>query len=612
MKREILICFFLVIHSFLYGQLSGTYTIGGINPDYSTIAQAQTALQNEALIGPVIFNIRDGIYVESISLNGNAIFGNSLTNSITFQSESQNPAAVIIEQSIYPALDIDFSIGVIINNLTFNGATRISYSTNCKFTNNISLSKSFTLSYSDSCIVAKNIFHAGFSHSFSNSDTIVNNFIHKYLRNSFSNNNVIAFNNLSSDPTTYFSHGGANCLIVNNNMPANFYVSFIPNTIINNNYPLGGGQFDSLPFFVDPQYLSPTDLHSTNPQLLGTGQYYTEFFDDIDNIVRTNPTTIGANEICIPSNFVNSYCGDSITLSLCNMPAGNNFLWSPAAGLNDPHKARPKVSSTISQWYYVTDTIISYSDSVFLNVIPFNVYAGSDDSILVCGKNVTLLATYNANASYQWIPIDSLSNPNSFNTVANPVQSTQYIVSATVPGCPPSFDSVMVFVNPLPVVQVSLASQNHNNICFLNNSDCADTYLWDFGDSTFSSDANPCHVYPDTGLFLVTLIACNSFGCDTFQRYIFVDSILISSLEDNNYSEEFEIFPNPANNNFTIKFNPIFETAPIEIYNTYGACVYTSSVSGNCKSINFNLPTGVYIVRLIANKRMISRRIVIF
>jgi PKD repeat protein len=177
---------------------------------------------------------------------------------------------------------------------------------------------------------------------------------------------------------------------------------------------------------------------------------------------------------------------------------------------------------------------------------------------------------------------------------------------------PPSFDSVMVFVNPLPVVQVSLASQNHNNICFLNNSDCADTYLWDFGDSTFSSDANPCHVYPDTGLFLVTLIACNSFGCDTFQRYIFVDSILISSLEDNNYSEEFEIFPNPANNNFTIKFNPIFETAPIEIYNTYGACVYTSSVSGNCKSINFNLPTGVYIVRLIANKRMISRRIVIF
>ncbi len=52
---------------------------------------------------------------------------------------------------------------------------------------------------------------------------------------------------------------------------------------------------------------------------------------------------------------------------------------------------------------------------------------------------------------------------------------------------------------------------------FLNQSDSATSYLWEFGDSTISTEINVSHTYADTGTYTVTLIAYNNFGCsDTF------------------------------------------------------------------------------------------------
>ena len=36
---------------------------------------------------------------------------------------------------------------------------------------------------------------------------------------------------------------------------------------------------------------------------------------------------------------------------------------------------------------------------------------------------------------------------------------------------------------------------------------------WDFGDGTFSTDANPTHTYTSAGNFNVSLLVTNSFGC---------------------------------------------------------------------------------------------------
>ncbi len=57
-------------------------------------------------------------------------------------------------------------------------------------------------------------------------------------------------------------------------------------------------------------------------------------------------------------------------------------------------------------------------------------------------------------------------------------------------------------------------------ISFINSSNGATYYNWDFGDSSVSSIINPVHTYADTGVYSVVLIAGNSCSADTFSTTI--------------------------------------------------------------------------------------------
>jgi parallel beta-helix repeat protein len=74
--------------------LKGTYTIGGNTPDFSDLSAAASAMQYYGICGPVVFNIRDGIYYGQIFLP--YIKGNSNVNPITFQSENQDSTLVTV------------------------------------------------------------------------------------------------------------------------------------------------------------------------------------------------------------------------------------------------------------------------------------------------------------------------------------------------------------------------------------------------------------------------------------------------------------------------------------------------------------------------------------
>ena len=88
----------------LYSQcLNGTYTIGGTNPDYTSIALAVNDLNNQGICGPVIFNIRPGNYRNTSTLN--QISGSSPNNTLTFRAENGDSSSVIIEQQ---SLNHDF------------------------------------------------------------------------------------------------------------------------------------------------------------------------------------------------------------------------------------------------------------------------------------------------------------------------------------------------------------------------------------------------------------------------------------------------------------------------------------------------------------------------
>ena len=63
--------------------------------------------------------------------------------------------------------------------------------------------------------------------------------------------------------------------------------------------------------------------------------------------------------------------------------------------------------------------------------------------------------------------------------------------------------------------------ENELTISFNNQSNGSDEYFWDFGDGEFSNDENPTHTFPDSGHYVVTLIAGPGAACtDTFSREI--------------------------------------------------------------------------------------------
>ena len=109
------VCFSLVS----FGQLSGTYTIGGTSPSYASFTAAISALNTSGVNGPVVFNVRQGTYLEQLSFSG--ITGVSAVNNITFRPDPANTAPVNVQYNSTSSIDVGVAL--------FNGASHISIDT---------------------------------------------------------------------------------------------------------------------------------------------------------------------------------------------------------------------------------------------------------------------------------------------------------------------------------------------------------------------------------------------------------------------------------------------------------------------------------------------------
>ncbi|MBK8553846.1 MAG: hypothetical protein IPL53_23465 [Ignavibacteria bacterium] len=89
----LLVYTFSVISNISYSQLSGSYTVGS-GGDYPTINSAVNDLNSLGVNAPVTFNILNGNYDETFTIN--AIAGSSDVNIVTFRSNSGNPDDVIL------------------------------------------------------------------------------------------------------------------------------------------------------------------------------------------------------------------------------------------------------------------------------------------------------------------------------------------------------------------------------------------------------------------------------------------------------------------------------------------------------------------------------------
>lgn len=186
----------------------------------------------------------------------------------------------------------------------------------------------------------------------------------------------------------------------------------------------------------------------------------------------------------------------------------------------------------------------SWRDTVTIDVESIPDIMVSNDTSICAGQTAVLKVQSNNAARFEW------SNQATEKTIAiSPKQSTRYYVAAiSANGCS-NEDSINVEVNPLPVASFSL-NQSNRYFTFLNQSQYANSYRWDFGDGNNSTEKDPAHTYSQNGNYTITLKALNTCGEDDSSLRIQIGNpASIDDSRDNNL----RIWPNPAHDQIKIQ-----------------------------------------------------------
>jgi PKD repeat protein len=134
---------------------------------------------------------------------------------------------------------------------------------------------------------------------------------------------------------------------------------------------------------------------------------------------------------------------------------------------------------------------------------------------------------------------------------------------------------------------------------FINQSTIAagsiDSYLWNFGDASPSSDLeNTSHTYQTQGSYLVSLTVTAGNGC------VNVYDSLVSTTDGLNevLFNQFELSPNPTSNTCQIYAKQGF-VGELELRDVNGQLVYTTTFQGNNQSLDLTgLSAGVYFCNI--------------
>ncbi|MBN4062417.1 gliding motility-associated C-terminal domain-containing protein, partial [Bacteroidales bacterium AH-315-I05] len=260
-----------------------------------------------------------------------------------------------------------------------------------------------------------------------------------------------------------------------------------------------------------------SDSTLANPQVYPTSNttYYLTVsdsnncvsYDSIRVDVNSLPTVnAGADiQVCI---------FDSVQL---NVTGGSSYIWTPATGLNDDSIANPLASPSDTTTYIVTGTdsnTCKNTDTVTVVVNPLpNANAGAGVQICIY-DTIQLIAT--GGEIYNWLPMDSLSDNSNDTTLAWPTDTTSYVVTVTDSNTCVNTDTVVVTVNPLPVIDAGTDTA----ICIFDSiviggsptGPVGSVYSWLPNDSIITTTSQNPIVFP-TSTTEYFLVVNDSNGC---------------------------------------------------------------------------------------------------
>jgi PKD repeat protein len=133
-----------------------------------------------------------------------------------------------------------------------------------------------------------------------------------------------------------------------------------------------------------------------------------------------------------------------------------------------------------------------------------------------------------------------------------------------------------------------------NTVSLHNFSSAADTYFWDFGDGTTSTEFQPDHTYELPGIYTLRFMASKCGRTDTVQIEININVL---------QSNQIICFPNPVTANFVVRSNSFLTGKAYSLYNSTGQLVRKGTLNTNYTFVEtINLPAGMYILKIEGNE----------
>ncbi len=215
--------------------------------------------------------------------------------------------------------------------------------------------------------------------------------------------------------------------------------------------------------------------------------------------------------------------GEAVRLTANSGEAGGQYLWKPAAGLDDPDKHNPIATPLHTTTYIVTFTAptgCKAVDSVTVVVFPTPIIDAGLDTMICFGSEIELRAA-GPPGKYSWTPVAGIEDPHQQVAKAQPATTTMYRVElADNNGCT-TVDSVLVTVRkPIARAGTDVAVCKGESVR-IRATGSEGTYAW----TPEEGLDNPMSKSPlasplQTTVYAVTIT--DKFGCTA------VDSVVVS------------------------------------------------------------------------------------
>jgi PKD repeat protein len=147
------------------------------------------------------------------------------------------------------------------------------------------------------------------------------------------------------------------------------------------------------------------------------------------------------------------------------------------------------------------------------------------------------------------------------------------------------------------------------------------SYQWTWGDGTASTMQYPSHTYSTPGWYNICCTITDANGCTgtacsldslykTTGSMITLNVVNGSMAVASHTSEKTSIYPNPANNSFTVEA-PLAEQTTLQLFDLSGRSVRGETFKGKTTIETSSLEEGVYMLRVKSSSREITKKLVV-